>query len=35
MQKKIRNRVAFAPDYADLYARYSIIEKTDTKIMIK
>ena len=35
LQKRIRNRVAFAPDYADLYARYSIIKKTDTHITIK
>ena len=35
MQKKVRNRVAFAPDYADLAVRYSLLEKTDTSIKIK
>ena len=33
--KKIRNRVAFAPDYADSYAIFSVLEKTDTKLRIK
>ena len=35
MNKKIRNRVAFAPDYADLEMRFSLLEKTDTVIKIK
>ena len=33
--KKIRNRVAFAPKFADSYAVFSVLEKTDTKLRIK
>ena len=35
LEKQIRNRVAFAPDYADAYIRFSLLEKSDTLIKIK
>ena len=35
IEKKIRNRVAFAPDYAMAYMRFSLIEKSDTRIIMK
>ena len=35
MEKKIRNRVAFAPDYAKAYMRFSVIERTETRIIMK
>ena len=35
LEKEIRNRVAFAPDYADTYMRFSLLEKSDTVIKIR
>ena len=33
--KNIRNRIAFAPDYAESYAVFSLLEKTDKKMKVK
>jgi len=35
LSKEIRNRHAFAPDYADAELRFSLLEKSETKIRIK
>ena len=35
LTKEVRNRIAFAPDYADLSVRFSLLEKTETYIKIK
>ena len=35
LDKEVRNRVAFAPDYADTKLRFSLLEKSETKIRIK
>ena len=35
LEKEVRNRVAFAPDYADSEMRFSLLEKSDTAIRIK